>query len=162
MKKKLLTLGAALTLLLALTACSGETVTQPMDSLKQTPQEAETSKETDTPERTISGTMLLGGTETSVYLEVSDTEISFWDNASGGQLLAVAKYPQALPSAADALKGCDYTDLDEDGNSDLTASFAFADGTTASLMWFYADGGFVYNEEFSLLPGDMSAAGNGE
>lgn len=162
MKKKLLALGAALTLLLALTACGGETVTQPMDSLKQTPQEAETSKEADTPERTVSGTMLLGGTETSVYLEVSDTEISFWDNASGGQLLAVAKYPQALPSAADALKGCDYTDLDEDGNSDLTASFAFADGTTASLMWFYSDGGFVYNEEFSLLPGDMSAAGKGE
>ena len=115
MKKKLLTLGAALTLLLALTACSGETVT---------------------PERTVSGTMLLDGTETSVYLKVSGTGISFWD--------------------------CDYTDLDEDGNGDLTAAFAFADGTTASLVWFYVDGGFVYNEEFSLLPGNAPAAGNKE
>ena len=78
--------------------------------------------------------------------------------ASGGELLAVAKYPKTLAGAADALKSCDYTDLDEDGNSDLTAEFSFADGRTASLVWFFADGGLIYNEEFSCLPGEADTA----
>ena len=77
--------------------------------------------------------------------------------ASGGQLLAVARFPYALPGAKDALKGCDLTDLDGDGTSDLTAEFSFADGSTASLLWFYPDGGLVYNAEFSLLPGNVPA-----
>ena len=47
-------------------------------------------------------------------------------------------------------------DLDGDGNSDFAAWFRFEDGSTASLMWFFADGGFVYNEEFSQLPGSAS------
>lgn len=162
MRKKLFVIGATLTLLLALTACSGETVTRSVDSLNQTQRETENGEEAAALECTVSGTMLLGGAEVTVYLEVNDTEISFWDSASGGQLLAVAKYPETLTGATEVLRDCDYTDLDEDGNSDLTAFFAFADGTEASLVWFHADGGFVYNEEFSLLPGDASAAGNVE
>ena len=109
-------------------------------------------------ERTATGAMLLDGKETTVYLEVSDTEINFWNSASGGKLLAVAKYPETFAGATEALKGCDYTDLDEDGNCDLTAEFIFTDGSTASLIWFYADGGLIYNEEFSRLPGDATAA----
>ena len=183
MKRKLLILGTALTLLLALTACGRELVTKTTDSLRR---ESQSSAETNVsapepstqpalekeasapaqeaqpsaaenasaPERTVTGTMLLGGKEITVYLDVSDTEINFWDSASGGTLLAVARYPETFARAADALKSCDYTDLDEDGSSELTAEFAFADGSTASLVWFYADGGLVYNEEFSALPGD--------
>ena len=48
-------------------------------------------------------------------------------------------------------------DLDGDGTSDLTAEFSFADGSTVSLLWFYSDGGLVYNAEFSLLPGNVPA-----
>ena len=109
------------------------------------------------PERTITYSILLDGMDTTVYLEISDEEINLWNSASGGQLLAVAKYAQPLSGAADARLDCDFTDLDEDGNSDLTASFTFEDGSTASLVWFYLDGGFVYNEEFSVLPGDSPA-----
>ena len=71
----------------------------------------------------------------------------------------MARFPYVLPGAKDALKGCDLTDLDGDGNSDLTATFTFADGSSASLLWFYTDGGFVYNEEFSILPGEAPAGG---
>ena len=77
----------------------------------------------------------------------------------GGQIAAVAKFAQAMPGAANALQSCDFTDLDGDGNSDLTADFTFADGSAASLLWFYADGGFVYNAEFSILPGEAPANG---
>lgn len=160
--EKVLLIGAALVLSLALTACGGETVTQTVDSLNQVPQETEIVEEATRPERTVSSTILRNGAETAVYLEISDTEIDFWDSTSGGQLLAVAQYPENISSAADALTGCDYTDLDEDGNSDLTANFTFADGSTASLVWFYTDGGFVYNEEFSLLPGDVPVIGSEE
>ena len=115
----------------------------------------------DAPERTITYSMLLDGKEQAVYLDVSDEEITLWDSASAGQIIAVAKYAQPMSGAADALQNCDFTDLDEDGSSDLTANFSFTDGTTASLTWFYTDGGFVYNEEFSALPGD-APAGNAE
>lgn len=117
--------------------------------------------EPEAPARTVSYAMLLGGAETTVYPEVSDAEIIFWDSAVGGQIAAVAKFAQAMPGAADALQSCDFTDLDGDGNSDLTADFTFADGSTASLLWFYADGGFVYNAEFSILLGE-TPAGDGE
>lgn len=139
MKRKLLILSAALILSLALTACGGETVTKTTDSLKQ--ESPASGTEEAAPERTVTGTMLLNGAETTVYLDVSDTEINFWDSASGGTLLAVAKYPEALTGAAEALKSCDYTDLDGDGSSELTAEFTFADGSTASLVWFHTDGG---------------------
>lgn len=186
--KKLLILGAALTLLLALTACGREFVTKTTDSLNQettptteagapasepserpaaetespAPADAEqppVTAEAPAPERTVTGTMLLDGKETAVYLDVSDTEILFWDSASGGTLLAVARYPETLAGAADALESCDYTDLDADGSSEVAAEFSFADGSTASLVWFYTDGGLVYNEEFSRLPGESAASG---
>lgn len=115
--------------------------------------------EPEAPARTVSYAMLLDGTETTVYPEIGDAEIIFWDSAAGGQIAAVAKFAQAMPGAADALQSCDFTDLDGDGNSDLTATFTFADGSSASLLWFYTDGGFVYNEEFSILPGEAPAGG---
>lgn len=115
----------------------------------------------DAPERSITYSMLLDSKEQAVYLDVSDEEITLWDSASAGQIIAVAKYAQPISGAAEALQDCDFTDLDEDGNSDLTANFSFTDGTTANLTWFYVDGSFVYNEEFSVLPGD-APAGNAE
>ena len=105
------------------------------------------------------GTILLYGEEKEAVAAVTDEEICLWDSTSGGQLLAVARFPITLPGAKDALKGCDFTDLDGDENSELTAEFVFSDGSTASLVWFYADGGLVYNAEFSRLPGEATAAG---
>ena len=159
MKKNVLILAAALTLALSLTACGGKVITKTTDFLDRPGQTSASDGEAPALERTATGTMLLDGKETTVYLEVSDTEINFWDSASGGKLLIVAKYPETFAGAAEALKSCDYTDLDEDGNSDLTAEFSFTDGSTASLVWFYADGGLIYNEEFSRLPGEVTAAG---
>lgn len=109
-------------------------------------------------ERTRTETVLLDGQETTAYLNVTDEDIQFWDSPSGGTLLAAARYPKALPGAADALESCDLTDLDGDGNSDLSASFRFG-ADSAQLLWFYADGGFAYNEEFSWLPGETPPSG---
>ena len=159
MKYKSFILLLTAVMVLSLTACGGEGITKTTDSLQQEAPASGAEEMLPAPERTVTGTMLLGGKETTVYLEVSDTEINFWDSTSGGKLLTVAKYPETLAGAAEALKSCDYTDLDEDGNSDLTAEFIFTDGSTASLVWFYADGGLIYNEEFSRLPGDATAAG---
>ena len=148
MKKNSLVLGAALTLLLTLSACGRQTVIRTTDTLDQ----AE-------PEASAVGTLLLYGKEQEAFAAVTEEEICLWDSASGGQLLAAARFPITLPGAKDALKRCDFTDLDEDGSSELTAEFSFADGSTASLVWFFTDGGLVYNEEFSRLPGEASASG---
>lgn len=163
--KKHIFLAATITLVCILTACTKVSVARTSTSVTTAdvqpsatpaPIQAEPTA-APAPERTITYSILLGGKDTTVYLEVSDEEITLWDSASGGQLLAVAKYAQPLSGAAEALQDCDFTDLDEDGNSDLTASFTFQDGSTASLVWFYTDGSLVYNEEFSVLPGDAPA-----
>lgn len=168
--KRLLCALSALVMAAGLTAC-GKTAAGPetvppapaqSTEAAQPAQSAEAAQsapaESGAAERTRTETVLLDGQETTAYLDVTDEDIQFWDSPSGGTLLAAARYPKALPGAADALESCDLTDLDGDGNSDLSASFRFGtDG--AQLLWFYADGGFAYNEEFSWLPGETPPSG---
>ena len=139
---------AVLALSLLLAACGGGTPEKPT-SPPETQISAEET-ESSSPEPLITGTFLL---------DVSDTEVTIRSQPSG-DLLAAAGYPQELVGAAEALESWDASDLDGDGNSDLTAEFAFSNGNTASLLWFYTDGGFTYNEEFSRLPGEPDAVGN--
>ena len=168
--KRLLCALSALVMAAGLTAC-GKTAAGPETVLPASAQSAEAAQsaqsggaaqsapaESGAAERTRTETVLLDGQETTAYLDVTDEDIQFWDSPSGGTLLAAARYPKALPGAADALESCDLTDLDGDGNSDLSASFRFGtDG--AQLLWFYIDGGFAYNEEFSWLPGETPPSG---
>lgn len=149
------------TMIFSLTACGSNAKTSASTPEESNPPAQPEVVTSTTPERNITYSMLLDGKGTMVYLDVSDEEITLWDSASAGQIIAVAKYAQPMSGAFEALQDCDFTDLDEDGNGDLTANFTFTDGTTANLTWFYADGGFVYNEEFSTLPGDVPAR-NGE
>ena len=151
--KRVLALAVLLLLALATAACGGGTVTRSTDSLAQSAQASSGEM------RSVTGTMLRYGTEIPVYLAVSDTEIAFWDSPSGGEVLAVARYPEPMPGAAAALTDCDHQDLDGDGCSDFGAAFTFPDGSTASLLWLSVDGEFVYQEEFSQLPGDPPPSG---
>ena len=149
-RMNLLALAAAVTF--GLSACASRE--EPAAAAPDTP-----AAEAQTPERTASYSMLLGGGETTVYPETGGEEITLWDSASGGQIVAAARYARPMPGAADALRELDFTDLDGDGNSELSAGFSFPDGTSASLLWFYTDGGFVYSEEFSVQPGETPPAG---
>ncbi len=158
---RILSLALVAITVFGLSAC-GNTATSPTSTSVANDLPAQTESTTSSePVRAISYTMLLSGEETTVYLDVSDEEIMLWDSSSGGKMLAVAKYAQPLSGAAESLRSCDFTDLDADGNSELTADFVFPDGTNASLTWFFVNGGFVYNEEFSVLPGD-SPSGTAE
>lgn len=168
--KRLLCALSALVMAAGLTAC-GKTAAGPETVPPAPAQSAEAAQpaqsaeaaqsapaESGAAERARTEIVLLDGQETTAYLDVTDEDIQFWDSPSGGTILAAARYPKALPGAADALESCDLTDLDGDGNSDLSASFRFGtDG--AQLLWFYADGGFAYNEEFSWLPGETPPSG---
>ena len=168
--KRLLCALSALVMAAGLTAC-GKTAAGPETVPPAPAQSAEAAQpaqsaeaaqsapaESGAAERARTETVLLDGQETTAYLDVTDEDIQFWDSPSGGTLLAAARYPKALPGAADALESCDLTDLDGDGNSDLSASFRFGEDG-AQLLWFYADGGFAYNEEFSWLPGETPPSG---
>lgn len=159
--KRLLCALSALVMAAGLTAC-GKTAAGPETVPPAPAQSAEATQsapaESGEAGRTRTETVLLDGQETTAYLDVTDEDIQFWDGPSGGTLLAAARYPKALPGAADALESCDLTDLDGDGNSDLSASFRFGEDG-AQLLWFYADGGFAYNEEFSWLPGETPPSG---
>ena len=168
--KRLLYALSALVMAAGLTACGKtaagpETVPPAPAQSTEAAQPAQSTEaaqsapaESGAAERTRTETVLLDGQETTAYLDVTDEDIRFWDSPSGGTLLAAARYPKALPGAADALESCDLTDLDGDGNSDLSASFRFGEDG-AQLLWFYADGEFAYNEEFSWLPGETPPSG---
>ena len=158
LKEKVLLAGAAALVLLTACAASPAPTAAPAVTAEPSPVQTE-SAEPAAAVRAVSCTMLWEGEEITVYPEVSEDEIALWDSASGGQIVAVARYAQAMPGAAEAAVEYDFTDLDGDGSSELTASFSFLGGTAASLTWFYADGGYVYNEEFSTLPGEASAKG---
>ena len=159
--KRLLCVLSALVMAAGLTAC-GKTAAGPETVPPASAQSAEAAQsapaESGAAERIRTETVLLDGQETTAYLDVTDEDIQFWDSPSGGTLLAAARYPKALPGAADALESCDLTDLDGDGNSDLSASFRFG-ADSAQLLWFCADGGFAYNEEFSWLLGETPPSG---
>ena len=131
--KRVLALAVLLLLALAAAACGGGTVTRSTDSLAQSAQAS--SGET----RGVTGTMLRDGTEIPVYLAVSDTEIAFWDSPSGGDVLAVARYPEPMPGAAAALTDCDHQDLDGDGCLTLELRFRYGErevhSSAASEEW---------------------------
>ena len=54
------------------------------------------------PEASAVGTLLLYGKEQEAFAAVTEEEICLWDSASGGQLLAVARFPITLPGEASA------------------------------------------------------------
>lgn len=101
------------------------------------------------------GTMVLEGESIDVCVYVEDEQILFYRDEATQALLAQGDYPIHLENAAESFEACDFEDIDQDGNSDLTVNFAFPDGSQAIFLWFWVDGqGYVLNEEFSQLPGE--------
>ena len=135
--KRLLCVLSALVMAAGLTAC-GKTAagpeTVPPAPAQSTEAALSAPAESGAAERTRTETVLLDGQETTAYLDVTDEDIQFWDSPSGGTLLAAARYPKALPGAADALESCKVTDLDGDGNSDLSASERTARSSCGSML----------------------------
>lgn len=131
MKKVGFILGIAL-MLLALSACGKEIVTKAMEEQPEQPETAASAAEPAAESK-------------AAVWALDPAEVT--DDFAADTLIR-------LPELA--LSGLGFT---FDSPRDLTAEFAFADGSTASLVWFYADGGLVYNGEFSRLPGETSAAG---
>lgn len=133
MKKMGFILGIAL-MLLALSACGKEIVTKAMAEQPETAASAAEPLPAESAAESKAAVWALDPAEVT-------------DDFAADTLIR-------LPELA--LSGLGFT---FDSPRDLTAEFAFADGSTASLVWFYADGGLVYNGEFSRLPDETSAAG---
>ena len=151
------TLAAAL----LLTAC-GQPTKPPADvpAASAAPvQPADWREETAVSARSV---LTLEGVPTEVCVCVEDGGILLYRDAPEQELLARADYPVTLEDAAGAFQSCDLTDLDGDGNSDLAAEFAFPDGTDAGFLWFRTAEGYVFNPEFSRLPGETGPRGEGD
>ena len=104
--------------------------------------------------------VLTDGSAQAMCLCVDDEAIRFYPDSPEKKLHAEARYPAVMAGAAQAQVDFDLTDLDADGNSDLTAFFRFADGGDAMLTWLWdKQEGFLFNEEFSSLPGSNGNRG---
>lgn len=102
-------------------------------------------------------TMVLEGEPIDVCVCVEDEQILFYRDEATQELLTQGDYPIRLENAAESFDTFDFEDIDQDGNSDLTVNFAFPDGSQAIFLWFWVDGqGYVLNEEFSQLPGEVN------
>lgn len=153
MKNKCLAAAVLVAAVLSMPACGQTAGPDDAQPVSQEPQTI-AAPEASAPEYTLSGTMLLDGNEIPVFLTASENGIDFRTGGSGENRIAVAWYPDGLTTAEKTMTSCDFTDLDGDGNSDPTAFFTLGDGSTASVVWFFSDGEFVYNDEFSRFPGD--------
>lgn len=172
MKKAILILLLAMMFTLSACSSSGQA---PTDSSKesQTLTESAESSNTDSPSLqpdetpkpqtdwrddvaiSARGTMVLEGESIDVCVCVEDEQILFYRDEATQELLAQGDYPIHLENVAESFYACDFEDIDQDGNSDLTVNFAFPDGSQAIFLWFWVDGqGYVLNEEFSQLPGE--------
>lgn len=174
MKKAILIL--LLTMMFMLSACSSSRQA-PTDSSKgsQTLTESAEPPNTDSPLFQINetfdlqtdwrddiaisahSTMVLEGEPIDVCVYVEDEKVLFFRDEPAQELLTQGDYPIRLENAAEFFDNCDFEDIDQDGNSDLTVNFAFPDGSQAIFLWFWVDGqGYVLNEEFSQLLGEMN------
>lgn len=73
------------------------------------------------------------------------------------KLLVVAPLPEGAP----AMEAASYIfdDLTDDGYSDIQADISFAGGEKGSVLWLSDGQTLYYNEEFSLLPGQVPPKG---
>lgn len=73
------------------------------------------------------------------------------------KLLVVAPLPEGAPAMESA--SFVFDDLTDDGYSDVQADILFAGGEKGSVLWLSDGENLYYNEEFSILPGQVSARG---
>lgn len=104
---------------------------------------------------TIRSTAAYSSETVNVCVCAEDESAYIYRDAPEQELLARADYPIYMENAEDTLTGCDFEDLDRDGNSELTMIFTLPENDRAIFIWFWIDGeGYVLNEEFSQLPGE--------
>ena len=103
------------------------------------------------------GIMVIEGEPIDVCVCVEDEQILFYCDEPMQELLVQGDYPIRLENATEYFDTCDFKDIDQDGNSDLSVSFAFSDSSQVMFLWFRVDGqGCVLNEESSQFPGEVS------
>ncbi len=76
--------------------------------------------------------------------------------AVDGSLLVSAQLPEEVGTQMNL---CSLDDLNGDGYSDVNADFMSEDGGKASILWMSDGENLYYNEEFSILPGQVGPRG---
>lgn len=97
------------------------------------------------------------GQKTPVLLKVGETGITVFRQGGTEEKLVTAPLPRLL--GMPAMTELDITDLNGDGYSDLNVIIAYPDGSSAVVLWLSSENTLYYNEEFSVLPGDISPRG---
>jgi len=145
--------------LLGLTACSASSQTENSSGNEEQTLPTEQSQTDWREDAQISthSEMLLNGENIKVCVCVEDERVMIYRDEPTLELVEEADYSMPMENAAEAFTACDFEDIDQDGNSELTMHYTFSDGTEAILLWFWTeDKGYVLNEEFSQLPGESN------
>lgn len=157
LRKKICMLFVAISAL-SLSACGmrAETVEQiPGEPELETPASTEENQKEDwreTAKISTRAAMMYGGESVKVCICVEDEKALIYRDEPVQELLAQADYPEALENGTGNLSTCEFEDLDQDGNSELTLTFDRPDGGQAVFQWLWIDGeGYVLNEEFPQI-----------
>lgn len=109
------------------------------------------------PEATVHTGYLWQGKTCDVTAEALPGRLEIRD-AGTKKLLVVAAFPDGMGQVQTGT--FTFEDLTDDGYSDISADFTLTDGSHASILWMSDGESLSYNEEFSVLPGQVGPKGS--
>ena len=100
------------------------------------------------------GTITRGGEDIFVQVCVHKADATFYNDSEDQVLFGCVEYPITFgDNMWDIFRGTDFSDLNGDGNSDVTMKFDDG-GTELKLVWFWDTESeqFVYQPDHSNIP----------
>lgn len=82
------------------------------------------------------GTLTRGGDSTDACICVSDDGAKLYYDLPEQELYGSVVFPESIDGAAGCYQDTDFTDLDDDGNSDMQMSFD-QDGEYVTYVWYW-------------------------
>ena len=100
------------------------------------------------------GTITIDGEDTYVFVCVHKADATFYYDSEDQVLFGYVEYPITFgDNVWDIFRGTDFSDLNGDGNGDVTMKFADG-GTEIKIVWFWDSESeqFVYQPDNSNIP----------
>ena len=96
------------------------------------------------------GSITRGGVKTDILICVHKKDAAFYYDSPSQTLFGSAEYPIAVNDPPEAYRSTDFSDLNDDGNSDVRMTFEIGgDITVFAWLWDDKNDTFVFSEALS-------------
>ena len=103
-----------------------------------------------------SGRIVRNGETADVLICVHKEDAAFYYDKEEQVLFGDVKYPTAVNDPWGAYRSTDFSDINGDGNSDVSITFSLSDGDKMIMTWLWdnAQADFIFNSELSTVTGN--------